>query len=216
MRNKEQEFVWQKVIEACMENVKHHFDDIQQAIEFGCYIQPDNYFVSYIFATDAQLETARRSGLTEQINSYHRGQLIKRHYPIEGIKDCTFASQEECDREFGGNWYYYFKGIEMIEYIKLFWEGAPEGEPLVILYEVDTGNERLALRSIDIFRDGCTRNIPDLYDGAIEITPVPTVEELNAHVWGEEFHACVIEKAEFEAIWESHTYDGALKESGGF
>ena len=104
----------------------------------------------------------------------------------------------------------------MIEYSKLFWEGAPEGEPLVILYEVDTGNERLALRSIDIFRDGCTRNIPDLYDGAIEITPVPTVEELNAHVWGEEFHACVIEKAEFEAIWESHTYDGALKESGGF
>ena len=62
-----------------------------------------------IFATDSQLETARRSGLTEQINSYHREQLIKRHYPIEGIKDCTFASQEECDREFGGNWYYYFK-----------------------------------------------------------------------------------------------------------
>ena len=51
--------------------------------------------------------------------------------------------------------------------------------------------------------------IPDLYDGAIEITPIPTVEELNTHVWGEEFHACVIEKAEFEAIWESHTYDGA-------
>ena len=47
-------------------------------------------------------------------------------------------------------------------------------------------------------------------------TPIPTVEELNAHVWGEEFHACVIEKAEFEAIWENHTYEGALKESGGF
>ena len=97
------------------------------------------------------------------------------------------------------------------EYIKLFWEGAPEGEPPVILYEVDTENERLALRSIDIFANGRTRNIPDLYDGAIEITPIPTVEELNAHVWGEEFHACVIEQAEFEAAWESHTYDGALK-----
>ena len=71
--------------------------------------------------------------------------------------------------------------------------------------------ERLALHSIDIFADGRTRNIPDLYDGAIEITPIPTVEELNAHVWGEEFHACVIEQAEFEAAWESHTYDGALK-----
>ena len=64
--------------------------------------------------------------------------------------------------------------------------------------------------------NGHTRNIPDLYDGATEITPVPTVEELNAHVWGEEFHACVIEKAEFEAIWENHTYEGALKELGGF
>ena len=103
----------------------------------------------------------------------------------------------------------------MIEYIKLFWEDAPEGEPTVILYEVDTENERLALRSIDIFADGRTCNISDLYDGAIEIMPVPTVEEFNAHVWGEEFHACIIEKAEFEAIWESNTYDGALKESGG-
>ena len=38
----------------------------------------------------------------------------------------------------------------MIEYIKLFWAGAPEGEPSVILYEVNTVNDRLALRSIDI------------------------------------------------------------------
>ena len=98
-----------------------------------------------------------------------------------------------------------------MEYIKLFWEKAPEGEPPVILYEIDIESDRLALRSIDIFADGCTRNIPDLYDGAIEIPPIPTVEELNAHVWGKEFHACTIEQAEFEAIWETHTYDGALK-----
>lgn len=98
----------------------------------------------------------------------------------------------------------------MMEYIKLFGEDAPEGEPSVILYEVDTENERLALHSIDIFMDGHTRNIPDLYEDAIEITPIPTVDELNAHVWGEEFHACVIEKAEFEAIWESRFYSGAF------
>jgi len=29
------------------------------------------------------------------------------------------------------------------------------------------------------------------------------MQKENTHVWGEEFHACVIEKAEFEAIWES-------------
>ena len=100
-----------------------------------------------------------------------------------------------------------------MEYIKLFWENAPEGEPPVILYEVDIENERLALRSIDIFADGRTRNIPDLYDGAIEITPIPTVEELNARVWGEKLHACIIEQAEFEAIWESCFYGGVLGES---
>ena len=98
-----------------------------------------------------------------------------------------------------------------MEYIKLFWEDAPEEEPPIILYEVGTENERLALRSIDIFSDRHTHNINNLYDGAIEITPIPTVEEFNAHIWGEEFHACLIEKAEFETIWERHTYDGELK-----
>lgn len=101
----------------------------------------------------------------------------------------------------------------MTEYIKLFWKDAPEGEPLIILYEVDTENERLALRSIDIFTDRHTHNIADLYDGVIEIVPIPTVEEFNTHVWGEEFYACIIEKAEFEAIWESCFYDGVLGES---
>ena len=109
MRNKEQELAWQKVIEACMEDGKKHFADIEQCVEFGAYIQPENYFVSYIFATDAQLKAAQQSGLTEQINSYHREQLTKRHYPIQGIKDCCFASQEECDKKFDGNWYYYYK-----------------------------------------------------------------------------------------------------------
>lgn len=100
----------------------------------------------------------------------------------------------------------------MTEYIKLFWNEEPEGEPLVILYEVDIENERLALRSIDIFADRHTHNIADLYDGVIEIVPIPTVEEFNAHIWGEEFHACLIEKTEFETLWESHTYDGRIRD----
>ena len=97
-----------------------------------------------------------------------------------------------------------------MEYIKLFWDGAPENESPLILYEVDTEKERLALCSIDIFADGRTRNIPDLYDGVIEVLPIPTAEEFNAHIWGEEFRACVIEKAEFEAIWKSRSYSEAF------
>ena len=82
MRNKEPELAWQKVIEACMKDVKNHFADIEQCIEFGAYIRPENYLVSYIFATDAQLKAAQQSGLTEKINSYHREQLKKYHYSI--------------------------------------------------------------------------------------------------------------------------------------
>ena len=82
MRNKKQELAWQKVIEACMKDVKNHFADIKQCIEFGAYIRPENYLVSYIFATDAQLKAAQQSGLTEKINSYHREQLKKYHYSI--------------------------------------------------------------------------------------------------------------------------------------
>ena len=109
MRNKEQELKWENTIKICMENVKKHFADIDKSIEFGSYIQPENYFVSYIFCTNAQLKVAQQSGLTEKINSYHRKQLKRHNYPICGIKDCDFASQEECDKKYNGNWYYYYK-----------------------------------------------------------------------------------------------------------
>lgn len=98
-----------------------------------------------------------------------------------------------------------------MEYIKVFWKDAPKEEPPVILYEVDTNNERLALRSIDIFTDRHTHNINDLYDGVIEIVPIPTVEELNSNVWGEEFYACLINKSEFEDMWKTNFYNGELK-----
>ena len=55
-----------------MDNVKMHFADIDKSIDFGAYIQPENYFVSYIFRTNAKLKAARQSGLTERINLYHK------------------------------------------------------------------------------------------------------------------------------------------------
>lgn len=91
-----------------------------------------------------------------------------------------------------------------MEYIKLFWEHDLEEEPTAILYEVNTENERLAERSIDIFRDSSTRNISDLYAGVIEILPIPTVGEFNTGTYGEEFSACQITKEEFEKIWSTH------------
>ena len=98
-----------------------------------------------------------------------------------------------------------------MEYVKLFWLDAPKGEPVVILYEVNVDNERLALRSIDIFRDRHTHNINDLYEGVIEIIPIPTIDEFNNHIWGEEFYASLISQDEFETTWERQYYNGELK-----
>lgn len=94
------------------------------------------------------------------------------------------------------------------EYIKLFWRHELDNEPVAILYEVNLENERLAFRSVDIFADGSTKNVDYLYEGSIEITPIPTVQEFNSHVWGNEFYACLIGKEEFEKIWSSHFYCG--------
>lgn len=109
MENKKQELKYQAIVKKVMKNVIKHFPDIYQSIEFGAYINPENYFVSYIFRTNVQLQIARQSGLLEKINLLHREQLRKNNYPVQGIKDCGFASQEQCDKEYNGNWYYYYK-----------------------------------------------------------------------------------------------------------
>ncbi len=95
---------------------------------------------------------------------------------------------------------------EIMEYIKLFWNHELDEEPVIIFYEVNTDDERSGIRSIDIFADGTTKNIDDLYEGAIEITPIPTVEELNAGIWGEGFHASLIDKEAFDKVWEECFY----------
>ena len=79
-----------------------------------------------------------------------------------------------------------------------------------MLYEVNTENEWFAERSIDIFRDGSTQNIPDLDADVIEAVPIPTVEKFNSIEYGEEFQACLITKEEFEQIW-----NGLYKADGG-
>ena len=39
---------------------------------------------------------------------------------------------------------------------------------------------------------------------------IPTVEELNAKVWGEGFYAAVISKEEFDELWNTKIYRGNL------
>ncbi len=72
MRNKGQELKYQNIIRKVKKNVENHFPDIYFSIEFGAYIETENYFVTYIFRTNVQLSTAKQNGLLEKINLLHK------------------------------------------------------------------------------------------------------------------------------------------------
>ena len=73
----------------------------------------------------------------------------------------------------------------MIEYIKLFWESAPEeNHRSSSMKWIPKMSGWSSAPSTSLQMDAPAIS-PDLYEGAIEITPIPTVEELNAHIWGE-------------------------------
>lgn len=100
---------WKNIVINTMVEVKNRYPQLCHAVEFGIFWAPEDHFVSYIFRTDQDLKQAEGSGLTDEINETHRRVLSDSGYPPEGIKNCEFASQESCDRDFEGNWYYYYK-----------------------------------------------------------------------------------------------------------
>lgn len=97
-----------------------------------------------------------------------------------------------------------------MEYLKLYWKHDFPEDPIIIIYEADLDDERYAIRLIDIYADGHTDNQEDRAWGYVTEAPVPTVEEFNTTDYGEEFHACLTSKEEFEKIWNTGIYDGDL------
>ena len=97
-----------KIVEDTKAAVREHFKALYSAVSFGAYIEPENYFVSYIFNTDKELKDAEESGLLEEIKTFHKTKMKELGYPEEPIKECVFASMEDCQRYSKGNWYYYY------------------------------------------------------------------------------------------------------------
>lgn len=97
-----------------------------------------------------------------------------------------------------------------IEYIKLFMEYESDDLPLVYFYEVNLQDSRFILRQIEVFIDRTVKLDDDPYRDVIEMCPIPTVDELNAKVWGEGFYAKIISKEEFEVIWNTGIYNESL------
>lgn len=97
----------------------------------------------------------------------------------------------------------------MFEYVKVLWSHAPDDLPIVIMYEIDLQKHRKANRAINVYATGYTENITDCYEGTTQMTPIPTVDELNHNFWGDEIRACNIEKAEFLRVWGASIKDTA-------
>lgn len=96
------------------------------------------------------------------------------------------------------------------EYIQLFMEYESDDMPMVYFYEVNLDDDRFALRAIEVFVNRMVKIYKDLYCDVIEACPIPTVDELNAKVWGEGFYAIIISKEKFEEIWNTGIYSGSL------
>lgn len=96
------------------------------------------------------------------------------------------------------------------EYIQLFVEYESDDLPVVYFYEVDLNDERLSLRDIEVFVNRTVKLYDDPYCDVIEVCPIPTVDELNAKIWGEGFYAKIISKEEFDKVWITKSYSGSL------
>lgn len=90
---------------------------------------------------------------------------------------------------------------QSLEYLKVSWSHSYPDEPELIFYEVDLAHDRQCLRSIELFADSSIKSINNLYEQAIEITPIPAINEINQGIWGEELTATAISQEEFNSLF---------------
>lgn len=52
---------WEGIVGAARVQVQERFKEIFQSLDFGAYIRPEHYFVSYIFKTTEEMNRAEKS-----------------------------------------------------------------------------------------------------------------------------------------------------------
>lgn len=52
--------IWKNIIAQTQEEVKATFQELYASVDFGAYIAPQDYFVSYIFKTEEELSKGNR------------------------------------------------------------------------------------------------------------------------------------------------------------
>jgi hypothetical protein len=74
-------------------------------------IHPRHLVTWYLFATDVELEEAKRVGLTGRIDALTREHLARQGYPAEAIPEVmvSFTTDEDIQHQTGGDYWAYFK-----------------------------------------------------------------------------------------------------------
>ena len=54
--------IWKNIVACTQEEVKAIFRELYASVDFGAYIAPQDYFVSYIFKTEEEL--SKGNGIT--------------------------------------------------------------------------------------------------------------------------------------------------------
>jgi hypothetical protein len=104
------------IVEAAMKRVMAAIAGRQPAVtvhfSYGASaIHPRHLVTWYLFSRDADWKTAQSNGLIADIDRLTRAELIAGHYPPEGAEqmNVAFTSEEDIQRETGGNYWAYFK-----------------------------------------------------------------------------------------------------------
>lgn len=108
----------EEIVKICNVDVRTKYSALYMVFYFGAIqIAPQHLVVCFIFKYDYELNQAKQDGTCDCIQSYWKNCMLKNGWPEEAfltkelgnVSTCTFASQETCERECNGNWYYYFK-----------------------------------------------------------------------------------------------------------
>ena len=104
------------IVQAAMQRVVADIKDRRPILKahffYGAMgIHPRHLVTWYLFHTDADWQVARESGLVADIERLTRAELAACGYPAEGFDgvQIAFTSEEEIQRETGGDYWAYFK-----------------------------------------------------------------------------------------------------------
>ena len=109
------ERIIKKAVKATASVFKDRSPEIVMHLYYGAVdISPSNLVVWYVFQTDADLETAKASGLCAEIEKETIGNLVSNGYPEEALKTegkstVCFTTQEDVDRKTDGDYRLYFQ-----------------------------------------------------------------------------------------------------------